>query len=137
MEITKTVRPGILNVEFTGPVSVYRHTCSRCGKVYRDGNPFSEISGTRDGVNVKFCSLVCYAETAERWRKEDLANHIQTLESMVANATNEVACALADERLRVIATDEDEPLRSQARDALKRARQRRKESLEKRTATAK
>ncbi len=137
MEISEILRPGIRNVELVGPLTSYLHTCSRCGKAYHDRNPFSEISSVRDGANVKFCSLACYADTAEQWRKEDLATLIPSLESMVASATNEVARVLADERLRVIATDEDEPLRSHARDALKRARQKRKESLEKSTAAAK
>lgn len=137
MEITKTTRPGIQNVEIVGPVSVYLHTCGLCGKQYHDGNPFSELSISRDDAAVKFCSLACYAETKERWRKEDLAKLIPSLETMVATATNDVARVLADERLRVIATDEDEPLRSQARDALKRARQKRKESAETHPAAAK
>ncbi len=137
MEITRTERPGIRNVEFHGPVSVYLHTCSACGKEYRDANPFSEISSAHDGAAGKFCSLACYAETQERWRKEDLAKLIPSLEAMVADATNDVARVLADERLRVIATDEDEPLRSQARDALKRGRRKRKESAEGRLAGTK
>lgn len=136
MEITETMRPGIQNVEFRGPVSSYLHTCSTCGKTYHDGNPFSEISSARDAAQVKFCSLACYTETKERWRKEDLAKLIPSLESMVANATNDVARVLADERLRVIATDEDEPLRSQARDALRRGREKRKERPEKPPAPA-
>lgn len=136
MEITKKMRPGIHNVEVAGPVSSYLHTCGLCGKQYHDGNPFSEISSARGDAAVKFCSLACYAETKERWRKEDVAKLIPSLETMVANATNDVARLLADERLRVIATDEDEPLRSQARDALKRARQRRKESAETHPAAA-
>ncbi len=127
MRITETFKVGIHNVEFAGPVSLYLHTCKNCGKQYHDGSPFSETRSPRDGVNVKFCSLRCYAETKETWRKEDLTRLIPSLESMVAKATNEVARVLADERLRVIATDEDEPLRSLAREALRRARSARTE----------
>ncbi len=137
MEIRRTEGPGIRNVEFAGHVSVYLHTCSACGREYRDANPFSEISSAHDGAAGKFCSLACYAETQERWRKEDLAKLIPSLEAMVADATNDVARVLADERLRVIATDEDEPLRSQARDALKRGRQTRKGTEERRPASVK
>lgn len=95
----------------------FLHTCARCGNLYRDGHPFSEIS---DSMGRPYCSPDCLRVVVEALRKAETRRLILSLETMVRNASDDNVRARARERLGVIATDEEEPLAVLARDALAR-----------------
>ncbi len=103
-----------------GPAKSYLHTCSNCGKQYRDAHPLSGLRALRGTDGVKFCSEQCSDAAKERWRKEDTLKLIPTLEKMVKDASDEGARLRARERLEDIAADTDAELRREAQAAIDR-----------------
>jgi DNA-directed RNA polymerase subunit RPC12/RpoP len=107
-------------VRYRGGAPPYLHTCSRCGKKFRDGHPFSELNTRHADEQVKFCSEDCLLKARSGWRKHDLLQLLPTLERMVRTATDETARARARHALEAIADDEDDMLRTRGKEALGR-----------------
>lgn len=103
-----------------GPAKSYLHTCSNCGRQYRDAHPLAGLRAFRGTDEEKFCSEACSAAAKERWRKEDALKLIPTLERMVKDASDEGARTRARERLEGIAADTDAELRREAKAAIDR-----------------
>jgi DNA-directed RNA polymerase subunit RPC12/RpoP len=107
-------------IRYRGGSPPYLHTCSRCGKKFRDDHPFSQLNTRHADEQVKFCSEDCLLNARTGWRKHDLLQLLPTLERMVRTATDEAARNRARHALEAIADDEDDMLRIRGREALDR-----------------
>jgi hypothetical protein len=92
------------------------HTCAECGKTYRDDSRESAYRARGKMV----CSFACAERIEERARLEELRSKVAALETLAVQAAQGVERTRARERLAEIAAYATEPVKSQAREALRR-----------------
>ena len=94
----------------------YAHICAECGKAYRDGS--------RESMHRARGRMACSTECAERIearaRLDELRDKVALLATMAVRAPQGVERTRARERLEEIATYATEPVRTQAKEALRR-----------------
>lgn len=94
----------------------FMHRCAECGKTYRDESRESAYRARGKMV----CSFECAEKIEERARLEELRAKVDLLAQLAVGAVQGVERARARERLAEIATYATEPVKTQARDALRR-----------------
>lgn len=92
------------------------HVCGECGRTYRDHSLLSE----RRARGKMMCSAECEEKVETRARLADLETKVAALEAMAERAPAGTEKTQAMERLEEIASFGTEPVRTQARDALRR-----------------
>ncbi len=92
------------------------HTCAECGKTYRDDSRESAYRARSKMV----CSFECAEKIEARARLEELRVKVTVLATLAVTAPQGVERTRARERLAEIASYATEPVKTQAREALRR-----------------
>lgn len=92
------------------------HTCAECGKRYRDDSRESAYRARGKMV----CSFACAEKIEERARLEELQSKVALLANLAVQAPQDIERTRARARLAEIAAYAVEPVRTQAREALRR-----------------
>ena len=92
------------------------HTCAECGRTYRDDSRESAYRARSKMV----CSFACAERIEERARLEELRSKVALLANLAIEAPQDVERTRARERLAEIAAYAMEPVKTQAREALRR-----------------
>ena len=96
--------------------NTFVHTCSECGRVYRDTNELSDRRVRGQPV----CSRECASRATDHARLEDAHGMIAELEAAARGPPSGVTTLRARERLSDLAARETDPVRGWAREALSR-----------------
>ncbi len=92
------------------------HRCAECGRTYRDESRESAYRARGKMV----CSFACAERIEERARLEELRVKVSLLAQLAVGAPQGVERTRARERLAEIAAYATEPVKTQAREALRR-----------------
>lgn len=101
---------------FVNRQETFEHTCAECGKRYEDGSVESQYRARGRMA----CSAECAEKIEARGRLADLQNKIAALAAMAATVPPGAERRRARERLEEIASYAAEPVRTQAKEALRR-----------------